>query len=296
MAQLSQTLTIPAEVSQLAATYRVGTPLKRYRPFSMARMVFAILCLAFAVPCIIAVGIAGISSEVTIVFGGIALLLVVLGLLLLFVRTKGATSLYLCTDGVISLRKGQAEAIRWDQVVSVIRQYSAYSNWDYYKLSHSVTGLLADLVLDQIPSSEWNRSYSIRWLDLFRADGTHLRLDLMMPLKYREFSRSIEGEITQRLLPQLIAAYDAGNPVEFPIQFGQLESITVSTQGITIRGETLPWNELKQVAVPFNKPFIEIKKEGKFLSWKTIKVMYTPNVCVFAGLIGYATGGQKVKV
>src|SRR5258708_7091199 len=88
MAQLSQTLTIPAEVSQLAATYRVGTPLKRYRPFSMARMVFAILCLAFAVPCIIAVGIAGISSEVTIVFGGIALLLVVLGLLLLFVRTK----------------------------------------------------------------------------------------------------------------------------------------------------------------------------------------------------------------
>src|SRR5260221_7251173 len=88
MAQLSQTLTIPAEVSQLAATYRVGTPLKRYRPFSMARMVFAILCLAFAVPCIIAVAIAGISSEVTIVFGGIALLLVVLGLLLLFVRTK----------------------------------------------------------------------------------------------------------------------------------------------------------------------------------------------------------------
>ena len=296
MAQLSQTLTIPAEVSQLAATYRVGTPLKRYRPFSMARMVFAILCLAFAVPCIIAVGIAGISSEVTVVFGGIALLLVVLGLLLLFVRTKRATSLYLCTDGVISQRKGQAEAIRWDQVVSVIRQYSAYSNWDYYKLSHSMTGLLADLVLDQISPSEWNRSYSIRWLDLFRADGTHLRLDLMMPLKYREFSRSIEGEITQRLLPQLIAAYDAGNPVEFPIQFGQLESITVSTQGITIRGETLPWHELKQVAVPFNKPFIEIKKEGKFLSWKTIKVMYTPNVCVFAGLIGYATGGQKVKV
>jgi hypothetical protein len=295
MAQISQTLTIPAEVSQLAATYRVGTPLKRYRPFSMARMVFAILCLAFAVPCIIAVGIAGISSEVTIVFGGIALLLVVLGLLLLFVRTKRATSLYLCTDGVISLRKGQAEAIRWDQVVSVIRQYSAYSNWDYYKLSHSVTGLLADLVLDQISPSEWNRSYSIRWLDLFRADGTHLRLDLMMPLKYREFSRSIEGAITQRLLPQMIAAYDAGNPVEFPIQFGQLESITVSTQGITIRGETLPWNELKQVAVPFNKPFIEIKKEGKFLSWKTIKVMYMPNVCVFAGLIGYATGGQKVK-
>jgi hypothetical protein len=295
MAQLSQTLTIPAEVSQLAATYRVGTPLKVYRPFSMARVVFAILCLAFAVPCIIAVGIAGISSEVTVVFGGIALLLVVLGLLLLFVRTKRATSLYLCTDGVISLQKGQAEAIRWDQVVSVIRQYSAYSNWDYYKLSHSMTGLLADLVLDQTPSGEWNRSYSIRWLDLFRADGTHLRLDLMMPLKYREFSRSIEGEITQRLLPQLTAAYDAGNPVEFPIQFGQLESITVSTQGITIRGETLPWNELKQVAVPFNKPFIEIKKEGKFLSWKTIKVMYMPNVCVFAGLIGYATGGQKVK-
>src|SRR5260221_210112 len=230
MAQLSQTLTIPAEVSQLAATYRVGTPLKRYRPFSMARMIFAILCLAFAVPCIIAVGSAGISSEVTVVFGGIALLLVVLGLLLLFVRTKRATSLYLYTDGVISLRKRQAEAIRWDQVVSVIRQYSAYSNWDYYKLSHSVTGLLADLVLDQIPSSEGNRTYVPRWLDLFRADGTHLRLDLMLPLKYREFARSIEGEITQRLLPQLIAAYDAGNPVEFPIQFGQLDSITVVSQ------------------------------------------------------------------
>lgn len=296
MAQISQTLTIPAEVSQLAATYRVGTPLKVYRPFSMARMVFAILFLAFAVPCIIIFSVGGISSEVTIVFGGIALLLVVLGLLLLFVRTKRATSLYLCTDGVISLRKGQAEAIRWDQVVSVIRQYSAYSDWDYYNLSHSVTGLLADLVLDQTASGEWNRSYSIRWLDLFRADGTHLRLDLMMPLKYREFSRSIEGEITQRLLPQLTAAYAAGNPVAFSIQFGQLESITVSTQGITIRGETLPWNELKQVAVPFNKPFIEIKKEGKFLSWKSIKVMYMPNVCVFAGLIGYATGGQKVKV
>ena len=291
MAQLSQTLTIPAEVSQLAATYRVGTPLKRYRPFSMARMVFAILCLAFAVPCIIAVGIAGISSEVTVVFGGIALLLVVLGLLLLFVRTKRATSLYLCTDGVISLRKRQAEAIRWDQVPSIVRQYSAYSDLDYYTATESLAGL----VLDALPG-EGNRTYVPRWLDLFRADGTHLRLDLMLPLKYREFARSIEGEITQRLLPQLIAAYDAGDPVEFPIQFGQPDSITVSKQGITLRGETLPWHELKRVAVPFDKPFIEIKKEGKFLSWKTIKVMYMPNVCVFAGLIGYATGGQKVKV
>ncbi len=36
MAQISQTLTISAEVSQLAATYRVGTPLKVYRPFGYA--------------------------------------------------------------------------------------------------------------------------------------------------------------------------------------------------------------------------------------------------------------------
>ena len=65
---------------------------------------------------------------------------------------------------------------------------------------------------------------------------------------------------------------------------------------MTLRGETLPWHELKQVAVPFNKPFIEIQKEGKSLSWKTIKAMSMPNVCVFAGLIGQAAGGQKVKV
>lgn len=289
--QQGQGQTIPAEIAQLATTSRVGTPLKRYRPFSMARMVFAILFFIFAGSCLFIAAIGGISSTTAIVFGVIALLLVGLAMLLLLVRGKRATTLYLYTDGVISLRKGQAEAIRWDQVASIVRQYSAYSDWDYYRATESLAGL----VLDALPG-EGNRNYVPRWLDLFRADGTLLRLDLMLPLKYREFARSIEGAITQRLLPQLIAAYDAGDPVAFPIQFGQPDSITVSKQGITLRGETLPWHELKQVAVPFNKPFIQIKKEGKFLSWKTIKVMYMPNVCVFAGLIGYAAGGQKVKV
>ena len=290
--QQGQGQTIPAEIAQLATTSRVGTPLKRYRPFSMARMVFAILFFVCAGICLILAFIsASISSTTAIVFGLIAFLLVGLALLLLLVRGKRATTFYLCADGVISLRKGQAEAIRWDQVASIVRQYSAYSNWDYYKATES----LASLVLDALPD-EGNRTYVPRWLDLFRADGTLLRLDLVLPLKYREFARSIERAITQRLLPQLIAVYDAGDPVAFPIQFGQPDSITVSTQGITLRGETLPWHELKRVAVPFNKPFIEIQKEGKFLSWKTIKVTYLPNVCVFAGLIGYATGGQKVKV
>ncbi len=289
--QQGQGQTIPAEIAQLATTSRVGTPLKRYRPFSMARMVFAILFFISAGFCLFIAAIAGISSTTAIVFGVIALLLVGLAMLLLLVRGKRATTLYLYTDGVISLRKGQAEAIRWDQVASIVRQYSAYSDWDYYRATES----LADLVLDALPS-EGNRNYVPRWLDLFRADGTLLRLDLMLPLKYREFARSIEGAITLRLLPQLIVAYDAGYPVALPIQFGQPDSITVSKQGITLRGETLPWHELKQVAVPFNKPFIQIKKEGKFLSWKSIKVMYMPNVCVFAGLIGYAAGGQKVKV
>lgn len=290
--QLGQGQTIPAEIAQLAITSRVGTPLKRYRTFSTARMVFAILFFVCAGIClIIAFVSASISSTTAIVFGVIAFLLVGLALLLLLVRGKKATTLYLCTDGVISLRKGQGEAIRWDQVASIVRQYSAYSDWDYYRATESLGGLVLDVLPD-----EGNRNYVPRWLDLFRADGTFLRLDLMLPLKYREFARSIEGAITQRLLPQLIAAYDAGKPVAFPIQFGQPESITVSKQGITLSGETLPWHELKQVAVPFNKPFIHIKKEGKFLSWKTIKVMYMPNVCVFAALISYAAGEQKLKV
>jgi hypothetical protein len=289
--QMQQGQTIPAEVAQLATPSRVGTPLKRYRPFSYARMVFAIVLFVFAVfPFLFAFAFARISSTTAIVLGVIALLLVGLGMLLLLARGKRATTLYLCTDGVISLGKGQAEAIRWDQVASIVRQYSAFSSWSYFESADS----LVDLVSDEMLSVS-NRYYSIRWLDLFRADGTFLRLDLMLPFKYREAARSIEGAITQRLLPQLIAAYDAGDPVAFPIQFGRPDSITVSTQGITLRGETLPWHELKQVAVPFNKPFIEIKKEGKLFSWKTIKVMYMPNVCVFAGLIGQAAGGQKVK-
>lgn len=290
--QQGQGQSIPAELAQLATTSRVGTPLKRYRPFSMARMVFAILFFVCAGSCLILAFVsASISSTTAIVFGVIAFLLVGLALLVLLVRGKRATTLYLCADGVISLRKGQAEAIRWDQVASIVRQYSAYSDWDYARATESLAGL----VLDALPD-EGNRTYVPRWLDLFRADGTLLRLDLMLPLKYREFARSIEGAITGRLLPPLIAAYDAGDPIAFPIQFGQPDSITVSKQGITLRGETLPWPALKQVAVPFNKPFIHIKKEGKILSWKTIKVMYMPNVCVFAGLIGYAAGGQKVQV
>lgn len=210
--QQGQGQTIPAEIAQLATTSRVGTPLKRYRPFSMARMVFAVLFFVCAGICLILTFIsARISSTTAIVFGLIAFLLVGLALLLLLVRGKRATTFYLCADGVISLRKGQAEAIRWDQVASIVRQYSAYSNWDYYKATESLAGL----VLDALPD-EGNRTYGPRWLDLFRADGTLLRLDLMLPLKYREFARSIEGAITQRLLPQLIAAYDAGEPVPSP--------------------------------------------------------------------------------
>ena len=214
--QQGQGQTMPAEIAQLATTSRVGTPLKRYRPFSYARMVFAILLFVFAVfPLIFAFVFARISSTTAIVFGVIALLLVGLGMLLLLVRGKRATTLYLCTDGVISLRKGQTEALRWDQVASIVRQYSAFSSSNYYVQPDS----LLELVLDLVPN-ELDRNYYIRWLDLFRADGTLLRLDLMLPLKSQECARSIEGAITQRLLPPLVAAYHAGDPVAFPIHFG----------------------------------------------------------------------------
>src|SRR5215469_12114907 len=174
--QQGQGQTIPAEIAQLATTSRVGTPLKRYRPFSMARMVFAILFFVCAGICLILTFIsARISSTTAIVFGLIAFLLVGLALLLLLVRGKRATTLYLCTDGVISLRKGQAEAIRWDQVASLVRQYSAFSSSNYFEQPES----LIELVLDLVPN-ELDRNYYIRWLDLFRVDGTLLRLDLML--------------------------------------------------------------------------------------------------------------------
>jgi hypothetical protein len=92
---------------------------------------------------------------------------------------------------------------------------------------------------------------------------------------------TIQREVSERLLPHALEAFEAGETV----RFGKL---SLSQEGLSNDRETIPWDQVEEVKL--ERGIITVRKEGKWLSWANVTVGGTPNVLVFLTLVDRIIG------
>jgi hypothetical protein len=117
-----------------------------------------------------------------------------------------------------------------------------------------------------------------------RVDGVKFVFDHTFS-RLRELGKAIEQESARYLLPQAIAAYNAGQPIVFGKMY-------VNFSGVSDGRKTLPWSELKSIKVDENNGAIAIRKQGKWLNWSNLSLSETPNVLVFETLVNRIVGAR----
>src|ERR1700719_2385469 len=111
---------IPGQITELLATHRLGRFRTTYIPRTFPRGLFGssffiVLGLIFFLGSFLVLGTGGFFPPflIGLVLLGIGLLPVVAHFL------KRHWQVYLCTEGLISTRKGHTDVIRWDEVTIV---------------------------------------------------------------------------------------------------------------------------------------------------------------------------------
>jgi hypothetical protein len=160
-------------------------------------------------------------------------------------------------DGLIYAR-GKAEVLRWNQMERIWKD------------------------LDVGRKGPYVRSYTVR-----RSDDTLFVFTAELQ-NVEALGRLIEIEITRRLLPRALAAYQAGGPVAF-------DEIVVSTRGIGVKPgrKLLFWDEFERVSIDEKK--IALYKRGTVAAWAVINVANIPNVEVLNELIAHVQREMLVE-
>lgn len=257
--QIQQQSAFPAEIATLAATHQVGLPVAQHKSRFVGPMLFALV-----------MGVLGFSMMLPLLggFNVNTIILFLFGLAFVFyaftrirlVLSNRRSQVYVCTDGLLRVKAGSAEAIRWDQIRELSKSFM------YYGQAQLGIGLKLPPAL---------KEYRLR-----RNDGTELAIAKAFS-KFRQLGTTIEGEVTRRMLPSAIAAYSAGQIV----QFGP---ISVSMQGVHFpnKQEPLTWEEVHKVYTGNGMVYVSSKKKGALLySTDTFLVPVVPNFCVLVELV-----------
>lgn len=92
----------------------------------------------------------------------------------------------------------------------------------------------------------------------------------------------IQSEVTQRLLPVIVRAYQSGQT----INFGKL---SLNSQGLIYKDKQLPWNQIKDLKI--DRGYISIKQEGgRWFNWAQVMADTVPNLFVFLALVDNIVG------
>ena len=152
-----------------------------------------------------------------------------------------------CTEGLLYIR-GKMHSIHWDQVMALWKDITTASKGS---ISHSYTLHLTD-------GATWT----------FTDDLVNVE----------ELGAILEDEVTNHLLPHVLAAYHTGLPIHFA-------AISLSVHGISVQGEEqrfLPWSHVQHLHL--DEASLSIYKIGGFWDWATIPISEIPNVGVLKRL------------
>lgn len=162
------------------------------------------------------------------------------------------TEFYLCTNGLMMIKGKRVQALRWEQI-QAIQRGRTHNIWRPYYI----------LYLDE------GKAITLRWSLI--GEGI------------KELGKTIEREISQRLLPEAIVNYEAGQMLNFG-------SITVTAQGLTFEDEqqSLPWERFATIDYynghSFNGHSFAIREGATASIWQEIEVETMLNFCVFLPL------------
>lgn len=103
--------------------------------------------------------------------------------------------------------------------------------------------------------------------------------DITLPpviAQIQELGAAIESELLKRLLPGVLADYDAHKPVVFP-------GFCLNQDGMSKSGESLPWFQVERVSLANEK--LTIKERGVAKGWFSIPAAQVRNMCVLEALL-----------
>lgn len=257
---------IPPVIYQQAGAYGLGAPVAVYKP--LLPNIFAILGMIVGVvviDVILLVAIALLTDYVLYILVVIPIAAIVYGIMALF---NCNLRVYQFSDGLIRVKGTQTDLIRWDQVTSVVQQVRRRGNYYFWG------GIIGAAIAAR---SRPSQNFTVQ-----RNDGATFKFNAILK-NVAQLGQNIQQAVTQRHMPQAIAAFQGGSA----IPFGPL---TVTAQGLHNGREILPWNQVQSVDVKQGQ--VIVKKVGKTFSWASVYISKIPNLMVFLGLVNYARTGR----
>jgi hypothetical protein len=163
--------------------------------------------------------------------------------------------------GLVLGQRDQAGAYFWNEVVTVEQQATI----PFRAANMAPLANIGALVF---------RGYT-RTVILHLADGEEIRFTDSLP-RFNLLWEVLREETLKCLLPKALAAYHAGRPVVFG-------EVTVSREGLNNGHETLPWEQIKKVAV--DEDIVAVVRAEEWLPWLKTSSSGFPNVHVFQRLV-----------
>jgi hypothetical protein len=250
---------ISPEAEQLAGVYQLGAPQSEYR-VRIKKAIIILVILAFALGALfIGTAFAGGDSSELVIFILVALLFIGGGLYMALTPViYRSWRVYVCADGFVFKRGNKIDAFRWDQIESMWQAVTRRYSYGVYTGS--------------------THKYTIR-----RKDGVQVVLNDRFA-DVEQLGTTISQAITNLLLPQVVAAYNAGQTIAFG-------PFSISLQGVSNGQESLPWSQIKEMGV--KQGIVTVRKEGKWLNWSTIRASQVPNIFVFMALVNYVLKNRQ---
>ena len=262
---------IRTEIDQLLAIHRLGKVRREYKNEVSTTLATGLSSCMLGVLCFLPLFLLWFT-QVGIIFTGLRWTFILgFGLLgyginriTVAINNIGANMLYhnprcyLCAHGVLAIKGKQAQAIRWDQIrcVQKIFPTGISDNPQQYILYPS--GDEEPLVLDRV----------------FTGFGY--------------FGKQIEREVARHLLPEILAAYKAGQTLNFG-------AVNVTPQGLSLEEtrKDLPWEKLG--AIDERRGYLIIKERGTLSIWERIEVSTMLNLYVLLLLIRQIKYENRIK-
>lgn len=245
-----------------ADTALYGAPLGEHRGSTVRRVFLSIIGIALlAMGLFFALFVPSSSSDTGGAISGIIVgVLFIFGALYCFYTLFSwrGTHAQLFQNGFVISRAGKTLSGRWEDVSTIKQQivqqrYYGIPIWTSYRY---------DIALQNGDSMRVNSG--------FRQAG--------------KLGDAIQRMAANAQLPRAISAFQNGATVPFG-------KYSVSQAGISNGKDTLPWNEVNQVA--FGNGYVLVMKQGKRLRWASAPMSKVDNVYVFVALVNHIRGGGQ---
>jgi hypothetical protein len=256
------------EAYQAAEKYQLGIPTAEYR-YKGARGAW-VVCLILSFPAVCCFAFLALAPGDGWVWGAMGLLFLLAGQTFLApTYWNRSFRVYTGSEGLVCLRHGKATICCWDQIKEVKQQQ--FRSRQYGGIECSYT--------------------------LVREDGGTVKIPRRMN-NINSLGETIQQETARRLIPKVLADYDAGQPVRFGI-------LVVHQQGIlTRRGddrligrprlEFWYWDAIKAIQVSATTFHAVVEGKDNTYTYE-VSGQNIPNILVLAGLLDHIVNLGKGK-